>query len=105
MTDSTPNEPAATPTPDVPPPREATPHKRSLVWMIVAGVAIVAAIGLGAWALVLNDDLNDTEAQLDAQTAAARVGLRRGRPSHRRCPRAHPDGARRCRQRRGRHRR
>jgi uncharacterized protein (DUF3084 family) len=39
--------------------------------MIVAGVAIVAAIGLGAWALVLNDDLNDTEAQLDAQTAAA----------------------------------
>ena len=39
--------------------------------MVVAGVAILAAIGLGAWALVLNDDLNDTEAQLDAQTAAA----------------------------------
>ena len=71
MTDSTPTEPAATSTPDVPPQPESTTHKRSLVWMIVAGVAIVAAIGLGAWALVLNDDLNDTEAQLDAQTAAA----------------------------------
>ena len=39
--------------------------------MILAGVAIVAALGLGAWALLLNDDLNDTEAELRAQTAAA----------------------------------
>ena len=37
----------------------------------LAGVAIAAAIGLGVWAIVLDDNLNDIEAQLDAQTAAA----------------------------------
>ena len=42
-----------------------------MVWIVLAGVAIAAAIGLGVWAIVLNDDLNDTEAQLEAQTAAA----------------------------------
>ncbi len=45
--------------------------KRPIGWMILAGVATVAAIGLGAWALLLNDDLNDTEADLAAQSASA----------------------------------
>ena len=71
MTDSTPTEPTAAPTPGVPPQGDAGKQKRPVVWMILAGVAIVAALGLGAWALLLNDDLNDTEAQLEAQTAAA----------------------------------
>ena len=70
-TDSTPTGQSAAGPPDVPPQGEGATHKRSVVWMIVAGVAIVAAVGLGAWALVLNDDLSDAEAQLDAQTAAA----------------------------------
>ena len=70
-TDSTPTEQTAAQTPDVPPQGEGGKQKRPVVWMILAGVAIVAAIGLGAWALLLNDDLNDTEAELEAQTAAA----------------------------------
>jgi hypothetical protein len=70
-TDPTPTEQTAAQTPDMPPQGEGEEHKRPLVWMILAGVAIVAAIGLGAWALLLNDDLNDTEAELEAQTAAA----------------------------------
>ena len=39
--------------------------------MILAGVAILAAIGLGVWALNVNSDLNDAEAQVAAQTEAA----------------------------------
>ena len=70
-TDSTPTEPAAAQTPDEPPKGDTEGQKRPVVWMILAGVAIVAALGLGAWALLLNDDLNDTEAELEAQTAAA----------------------------------
>jgi hypothetical protein len=65
-TDFTPPEQPAASAPDLPPQR-----KRPVVWMILAGVAIAAAIGLGVWALMLNDDLNDTEEQLEAQTAAA----------------------------------
>ena len=67
-TESTPTDSSP---PGVPPHVEAGQHKRPVIWMILAGVAIVAAIGLGAWALLLNDDLNDTEAELAAQTAAA----------------------------------
>ena len=52
-------------------PSEGGKQKRPVVWIVLAGVAIAAAIGLGVWAIVLNDDLNDTEAQLQAQTAAA----------------------------------
>jgi uncharacterized protein (DUF3084 family) len=44
--------------------------KRPVVWMIVAGVAILAAIGLGIWALKVNSDLNETQADLEAQQAA-----------------------------------
>ena len=46
-------------------------QKRPVVWIVLAGVAVAAAIGLGVWAILLNDDLNDTEAQLEAQTAEA----------------------------------
>ncbi len=73
--------------------------------MILAGVAIVAALGLGAWALLLNDDLNDTEAELEAQTAAAESASGRGRASHRGRPCEHRRGALRRRRHRGRQRR
>ena len=66
-TDSTPSEQTPIQTPD----GQGGKQKRPVVWMVLAGMAIIAAIGLGAWALLLNDDLNDTEAQLEAQTAAA----------------------------------
>ena len=69
--DSTPTEQTAVQTPNAPPPGERGKQKRPVVWIVLAGVAIAAAIGLGVWAIVLNDDLNDTEAQLEAQTAAA----------------------------------
>ena len=69
--DSTPTEQTAVQTPNAPPPSEGAKHKRPVVWMVLAGVGIAAAIGLGVWAIVLNDDLNDTEAQLEAQTAEA----------------------------------
>jgi multidrug resistance efflux pump len=38
--------------------------------MIAAGVAILVAIGLGIWAFTVHSDLNDTQADLDAQKAA-----------------------------------
>jgi hypothetical protein len=69
--DSTPTEQTAVQTPNARPPGEGGKQKRPVVWIVLAGVAIAAAIGLGVWAIVLNDDLNDTEAQLEAQTAAA----------------------------------
>ncbi len=69
--DPTPTEQAAGGVPNSQPQHEGATHKRPLVWMILAGVAVAAAIGLGIWAIVLNDDLNDTEAQLEAQAAAA----------------------------------
>ena len=59
-TDSTPTESTTVQAADVPPQGDAGKQKRPVVWMILAGVAIVAALGLGAWALLLNDDLNDT---------------------------------------------
>ena len=70
-TDFTPPDQPAAGTPDVPRQGESTKRKRPVGWMILAGVAIAAAIGFGVWALLLNDDLNDTEQQLEAQTAAA----------------------------------
>ena len=44
--------------------------KRPTAWIIVAGVAVVAAIGLGIWAVNVNSDLNDAQSELEAQTAA-----------------------------------
>jgi uncharacterized protein (DUF3084 family) len=44
--------------------------KRPIVWMVVAGVAILAAIGFGIWAFKTNSDLNESQADLDAQKAA-----------------------------------
>ena len=67
-TDFTPPDQPAAGTPDLPPQGEGTKRKRPVGWMILAGVAIAAAIGLGVWALLLNDDLNDTEQQLKART-------------------------------------
>ncbi len=69
--DATPTEHTAVQPPDVPSQGKQGKQKRPVVWMVLAGVAIIAALGLGAWALLLNDDLNDTEAELEAQTAAA----------------------------------
>jgi len=48
-------------------------QKRPIVWMIVAGVAILAAIGLGIWALKVNSDLNSTQSDLEAQKAATQA--------------------------------
>jgi len=47
--------------------------KRPIGWMIVAGVAVVAAIGLGIWAVSVNSDLNDAQSELEAQTAATQA--------------------------------
>ena len=62
--DSTPTEQTAVQTPNAPPPGEGGKQKRPVAVDVLAGVAIAAAIGLGVWAIVLNDDLNETEAQL-----------------------------------------
>ena len=48
----------------------ASDKKRPIVWMIVAGVAILVAIGFAIWAFKTNSDLNETQADLDAQKAA-----------------------------------
>ena len=52
--------------------------KRPILWMVVAGVAILAAIGLGVWAVKVHSDLEDqktatqaAEAQAAAQADAA----------------------------------
>lgn len=45
-------------------------HKRPVVWIVIAGVAVVAAIGLGVWALKVHSDLEATQSDLAAQTAA-----------------------------------
>ena len=41
------------------------------MWIIVACVAIVAALGLGIWAVKTHSDLNDAQSQLAAQNEAA----------------------------------
>ena len=45
-------------------------HKRPVVWMLITGVAVVAVIGLGLWALKVHSDLEATQWDLAAQTAA-----------------------------------
>ena len=45
-------------------------HKRPVVWIVIAGIAIVAAIGLGLWALKVHSDLEASQSDLAAQQAA-----------------------------------
>jgi len=45
-------------------------RKRPVVWIVIAGVAVVAAIGLGIWALKVHSDLEASQSDLAAQTAA-----------------------------------
>jgi hypothetical protein len=52
-TDFTPPEQPAAGTPDLPPQHEGATRKRPVAWMILAGVAVATAIGLGVWALLL----------------------------------------------------
>lgn len=53
-----------------PPPIRRRNVSRTIAW-IVAGVAVAAAVGLGLWAALLHDDLNESQAQVEAQQAAA----------------------------------
>ena len=52
--------------------------KRPILWMVITGIAVVAAIGLGIWAVTVYSDLQDqkdatqaAEAQAAAQAEAA----------------------------------
>lgn len=54
----------------VAPPPATSEDKRPIVWMIVAGVAVLAAVGIGIWALQVNSDLDSTQADLAAQQQA-----------------------------------
>ena len=45
--------------------------KRPIVWMVVTGVAVVAAIGLGVWAVNVHSDLEDQKAATQAAEAEA----------------------------------
>ena len=68
----------ASPTPpegDAPPAEGAAAvkspgHKRPVVWIVITGIAVVAAIGLGIWALKVHSDLEATQSDLAAQQAA-----------------------------------
>lgn len=46
-------------------------RKRPVVWMVIAGVAILAAIGLGVWAVKVHSDLEDQKAATQAAEAQA----------------------------------
>lgn len=45
--------------------------KRPIAWMVVAGVAVLAAIGLGVWAVKIHSDLEDQRAATQAAEAQA----------------------------------
>lgn len=65
-------EPAANgparPTPDAPPGSgDATPHKRPWGWIAVAGLLAAGVIGLGIYAMNLDSDLDDANAQIASQ--------------------------------------
>ena len=51
--DPTPTEQAAAQTPEAAPHDGGEKQKRPVVWIVLAGVALAAAIGLGVWAIVL----------------------------------------------------
>ncbi len=65
MTDPTQQFP---PPPAVGPPEETGDSART--WMIVAAVLAVVAIGLGIWAVTLNNDLKSTEDDASSQIAS-----------------------------------
>ena len=48
-----------------------TDKKRPIVWMIIAGIAVVAAIGLGVWAVNVHSDLEEQTAATQAAEAQA----------------------------------
>jgi len=48
-----------------------TGKKRPIVWMVLTGIAVLAAIGLGVWALNVHSDLEDQTAATEAAEAQA----------------------------------
>jgi len=50
-------------------PQTTSDRKRPIVWMVVTGIAIVAAVGLGIWALKIHSDLEASNSELATQTA------------------------------------
>ena len=59
---------AQTATPDAPPrPGDDTPHKRPWGWIAVAGFLAAGVIGIGIYAMNLNSDLDDANAQVASQ--------------------------------------
>lgn len=49
----------------------STGRKRPIVWMVLTGIAVVAAIGLGVWAVQVHSDLEDQKAATQAAEAQA----------------------------------
>ena len=49
----------------------STGKKRPVLWMVIAGVAVLAAIGLGVWAVKVHSDLEDQTAATQAAEAQA----------------------------------
>ena len=66
---STPNDTAPDGAPVATSPPTTPKQKRPIVWMVIAGVAILVAIGFCIWALKVNSDLNSTQSDLDAAEA------------------------------------
>ena len=48
-----------------------TAKKRPIVWMVIAGVAVLVAIGFGVWAFKVHSDLDDQRAATQAAEAQA----------------------------------
>src|SRR4051794_6444632 len=55
------------------PPATTGKQKRPIVWMVLSGVAILAAIGFGIWALNVNSDLDSTQSDLEAAQVATQA--------------------------------
>jgi hypothetical protein len=45
--------------------------KRPILWMVISGIAVLAAIGLGVWAVTVHSDLQDQKAATQAAEAQA----------------------------------
>ena len=54
-------------TPSTPDPRDHTPHKRPGGWIAVAGLLAAGVIGIGIYAINLDSDLDDANAQIASQ--------------------------------------